>query len=81
MLRDWLLIASAIACLWGLWLLLQFVFDSIDQYHAAWREEREREAAQMPPQVYDDDMFFRTMPPWRKPSHDEAATPLKGKGS
>jgi hypothetical protein len=43
MIRDWLLIASAIACLWGLWLLLQFVFDSIDQYHAAWREERERE--------------------------------------
>jgi hypothetical protein len=38
MLRDWLLIATAIACLWGLWLLLQFVFDCIEQYHAAWRE-------------------------------------------
>lgn len=34
---DWLLIATAIACLWGLWLLLDFVFDSIDAYHRAWR--------------------------------------------
>jgi hypothetical protein len=42
MLRDWLLIATAIACLWGLWLLLSFVFDCIEQYHQAWREERER---------------------------------------
>ena len=47
MTRDWLIIATAVAILWGLWLLLQFVFDSIEQYHAAWREERRREA--MPP--------------------------------
>ena len=37
MLRDWLLIATAIAVLWGLWFLLQFVFDSIDAYWDAWR--------------------------------------------
>jgi hypothetical protein len=36
--RDWLIIATVIACLWGLWLLLQFTFDAIEQYHAAWRE-------------------------------------------
>jgi len=42
--RDWLIIATAIAVLLGLWLLLHFVFDAIDQYHAAWREERRREA-------------------------------------
>ena len=41
---DWLLIATTIAVLWGLWLLLHFVFNSIDMYYAAWREERQREA-------------------------------------
>ena len=43
MFRDWLLIVMTIACLWGLWLLLMFVFDAIDDYYAAWRAERERE--------------------------------------
>jgi hypothetical protein len=38
MIRDWLIIATAVAVLWGLWLLLHFVFDQIEQYHAAWRE-------------------------------------------
>ena len=38
MFRDWLLVVTSIACLWGLWLLLMFVFDAIEQYHAAWRE-------------------------------------------
>ncbi len=47
MISDWLLIVTAIAVLWGLWLLLQFTFDAIEQYHAAWREERRREA--LPP--------------------------------
>lgn len=46
MIRDWLIIVTAVACLWGLWLLLGFVFDSIAQYQAAWRAEREREDAQ-----------------------------------
>ena len=45
MIRDWLLIATAVAILWGLWLLLNFVFDSIEDYHAAWRSERYREDA------------------------------------
>jgi hypothetical protein len=45
MFRDWLLIATAVVILWGLWLLLNFVFDQIQQYHAAWRAERRREAA------------------------------------
>jgi hypothetical protein len=31
--------------LWCLWLLFGFVFDCIDQYQAAWRDERRREAA------------------------------------
>jgi len=43
---DWLLIATTIAALWGLWLLLHFVFDAIENYHAAWRDERRREDAQ-----------------------------------
>lgn len=43
MIGDWLLIGTVVAVLWGLWLLLGFVFDAIEQYHAAWREERRRE--------------------------------------
>ena len=46
MIRDWIIIATAVAILWGLWLLFQFVFDQIEDYHAAWRAEREREDAQ-----------------------------------
>lgn len=38
MTRDWLLIATSIAVLWGVWLLLQFVFDAIDAYWNAWRQ-------------------------------------------
>jgi hypothetical protein len=45
MIRDWLLIVTAMAVLWGLWILIDFtakwfayVFDCITQYHAAWRE-------------------------------------------
>ena len=37
-LDSWILIFASVGVLWGLWLLLQFVFDAIDQYHAAWRE-------------------------------------------
>jgi hypothetical protein len=48
MFRDWLLIATAIACLWGLWLLLEFVFDSIDEYHAAWREAAPKQDGEAP---------------------------------
>lgn len=39
-----LLIGEIAVLLYLLWRMLQFVFDAIDQYHAAWREEREREA-------------------------------------
>ena len=46
MIADLLLIAIALACICGLFLLLAFVFESIDQYQAAWREERRREDAQ-----------------------------------
>jgi hypothetical protein len=45
-LDSWILIAATIGVLIGLWLLLQFVFDAIEDYHAAWREERQREDAQ-----------------------------------
>jgi len=44
MTRDWIIIATTIAVIWGLWLLLHFVFDSIENYHTAWRNERRREA-------------------------------------
>jgi hypothetical protein len=45
-LDSFILIGASIGCLWGLWLLLNFVFDQIEAYHAAWREERRREDAQ-----------------------------------
>lgn len=51
MIRDWLLIAMAIACLWGIWLLLQFVFDAIEQYHAAWREVQAGAEAPAKPKI------------------------------
>jgi hypothetical protein len=41
--NDWLIIATVIAVLWGLWLLLQFTFDAIDQYHYR-ADEREDSA-------------------------------------
>lgn len=44
-LDSFILIGAAVGCLWGIWLLLQFVFDALEDYHAAWREEREREAS------------------------------------
>lgn len=44
-LDSFILIGAAIGCMWGIWLLLQFVFDAIEDYHAAWREERYREDA------------------------------------
>lgn len=31
MLSDWLLIATVVAILWGLWLLLSFVLDMLDK--------------------------------------------------
>ena len=46
-LDSFLFLGATVGLLWGLWLLLQFVFDSIEDYHAAWREERHR--ASQPP--------------------------------
>ena len=78
MISDWLIIATTIAVLWGLWLLLQFVFDSIENYHhqrgnidAAERdqirrdleEQRQRESAR------------------REERQREAAKATKGSGS
>jgi hypothetical protein len=55
MLRDWLLIATTMAVLWGLWILIDFtaklfafVFDSIKQYHAAWREAAPKQDGEAP---------------------------------
>lgn len=42
-LDSFLFLGVTVAFLWCLWLLLQFVFDVIEQYQAAWREERYRE--------------------------------------
>lgn len=39
-LDSFITLAAAVGCLWGLWLLLNFVFDCIEDYHEAWREER-----------------------------------------
>lgn len=39
-----ILIAAVTGVLLGLWTLLNFVFDCIEDYHAAWREERHRES-------------------------------------
>ncbi len=51
MIRDWLLIATAIAVLWGLWLLLSFVFAQIEQYHAAWREAQAETEGSVKPKI------------------------------
>jgi len=45
-LDSFLFLGVTVAFLWCLWLLMQFVFDQIDEYQAAWREERRREDAQ-----------------------------------
>lgn len=42
--NPWLLIAVIAAVLYGMRLLLRFTFDQIENYHAAWREERLRAA-------------------------------------
>jgi len=42
-LDSFILIGASIGCLWGIWLLLQFMLDAIEDYHAAWRAERRRE--------------------------------------
>ena len=38
MLRDWLIVATVVAVLYGLWMLMQFVFDMIDRAHALRRD-------------------------------------------
>jgi hypothetical protein len=45
-LDSFLFLGATVAFLWCLWLMFQFVFDVIEQYQAAWREERRREDAQ-----------------------------------
>ena len=40
--NPWLLIAVTTAVLYGLWLLLDFTFTQIENFHAARREERYR---------------------------------------
>jgi hypothetical protein len=42
----WILIAVSAAVLYGLWMLLDFTFTQIDNYHAARREERDHRAAE-----------------------------------
>lgn len=43
--RDsFLFLGVTVAFLWVMWLVLNFVFDCIEDYHAAWREERYAQA-------------------------------------
>ena len=39
-LDSFLFLGVTVAFLWVMWLLLNLVFDCIENYHAAWREER-----------------------------------------
>jgi hypothetical protein len=42
--NPWILIPVTGAVMYGLWLLMSFTLHQIDNYHAAWREERLRAA-------------------------------------
>ena len=39
-LDSFLFLGVTVAFLWVMWLVLNIVFDCIEDYHAAWREER-----------------------------------------
>lgn len=43
-LDSFLFIAVTVGVLWVLWLILNIVFDQIEDFHAAWREERYAQA-------------------------------------
>lgn len=39
-LDSFLFIAATVGFLWVMWLVLNIVFDAIEDFHAAWRAER-----------------------------------------
>jgi hypothetical protein len=50
-LDSFILIGASVGCLWGLWLLLEFTFDAIENYHRAWREAQAETEGSAKPKI------------------------------
>jgi len=74
-LDSFLFLGVTVAFLWCLWLMFGFVFDVIEQYHAAWRDERRREAQRFA------DFYVRNYSQAAPKQDGEASEAAKGTGA